>query len=248
MVLLPAPVTPSSPTVSPSPMLNETSSTARNAPKSLIRCSRRSNIVQYRCDDLLGRLDAAGLIGYFFCVNKLKAKCPMLVLCNGMPRSASTWSFNVAVELLRRVTDQPVHGGYDENTARFLKSSPRSVAHLVLKSHLIDPVAQSLAQVGAANVIYTWRDVADAVVSFMRMFEVDFGRAYAVMAESLDLYQRYRTDGRTLILSYEEVTADHLRSVRKVAEFLRLPASDSIISAVDQLTALEHVRRKVQEV
>jgi hypothetical protein len=172
----------------------------------------------------------------------------MLVLCNGMPRSASTWSFNVAVELLRRATDQPVHGGYDENVARFLKSAPRTVAHLVLKSHLTDPVAQTLARVGAASVIYTWRDVADAVVSFMRMFEVDFGRAYAVMAESLDLYQHYRRDGRTLILSYEEITADHLKSVRKVAEFLRLEPSESVIAAVDQLTALEHVRRKVQEV
>jgi hypothetical protein len=172
----------------------------------------------------------------------------MLVLCNGMPRSASTWSFNVAIELLRRAAVGPVHGGYDENAARFLKSAPQTASHLVLKSHLIDPVALTLAQVGAACVIYTWRDVADAVVSFMRMFEVDFDRAYAVMAESLDLYRRHRRSGSALILSYREITANHLDSVRRVADFLRLEANAAVIAEVDQLTALENVRRKVQEV
>ncbi len=172
----------------------------------------------------------------------------MLVLCNGMPRSASTWSFNVAVELLRRAAAGTVHGGYDENTTRFLKSAPPMASHLVLKSHLKDPVALSLAQVGAARVIYTWRDLADAVVSFMRMFEADFDRAYAVMAESLDLYQRYRRNGDALIVSYQEITTDHLRSVRRIADFLRLEASDKDIAEVDRLTALENVRRKVQEV
>ena len=30
----------------------------------------------------------------------------MLVLCNGMPRSASTWSYNVAMALLRRTAQE----------------------------------------------------------------------------------------------------------------------------------------------
>lgn len=172
----------------------------------------------------------------------------MLVLCNGMPRSASTWSYNVAVELLKRTARGPVHGGYDENAARFLRSAPPTASHLVLKSHRIDPVALTLAQIGAAYVIYTWRDVADAVVSFMRMFEVDFERAYAVMAESLDLYRRHRQSGTALILSYREITANHLDCVRRVADFLRLAADAAAIAEVDRLTALENVRRKVQEV
>jgi Sulfotransferase domain len=171
----------------------------------------------------------------------------MLVLCNGMPRSASTWSFNVALELLRRTGAGSVHGDYDENAARFLKSAP-PVSHLILKSHLTDPVAVTLAQVGAASVIYTWRNVADAVVSFMRMFEVEFDRAYAVIAESLDLYRRHRRSGSALILSYRDITDDHLNSVRRVADFLRLDASAAVIAEVDRLTALENVRRKVQEV
>jgi hypothetical protein len=172
----------------------------------------------------------------------------MLVLCNGMPRSASTWSFNVAIELLRRAAAAPVHGGYDENAARFLKTAPQTASHLVLKSHLIDPVALTLARVGAASIIYTWREVADAVVSFMRMFEVDFDRAYAVIAESLELYRRHRRSGNALILSYPEITADHSNSVRRVADFLRLDANAAVIAEVDRLTVLDNVRRKVQEV
>jgi len=111
----------------------------------------------------------------------------MLVFCNGMPRSASTWSYNVALGLLRRSASGEVHGGYDDNLPRFLGSLPASAAHAVVKSHSLDSAGRSLVQLGVAKVIYTWRNLADAVASFMTMFGADFDHAIAAVAWSIGI-------------------------------------------------------------
>jgi hypothetical protein len=171
----------------------------------------------------------------------------MLVLCNGMPRSASTWSYNVAIGLLRQAASGEVFGGYDENLHRFLRGLPVSASHAVLKCHTLDATGIGIAQLGGARVIYTWRDLADATASFMTMFEVEFDRAIAVMASSLDLYRRHRRNG-ALILGYGTIMADPQGSVRKVAAHLHLDAHDPGITAVVHATSFARVRDRVEEI
>src|ERR1700761_4718272 len=47
-----------------------------------------------------------------------------VVLCNGMIRSASTWSYNVALRLLRAAVGSRCYGDYSENTQAFLDAAP----------------------------------------------------------------------------------------------------------------------------
>jgi hypothetical protein len=170
----------------------------------------------------------------------------MLVLCNGMPRSASTWSYNVAMALLRCNGDK-VYGGYDENLHRFLRTMPASCAHAVVKCHSLDGAGIGLAQVRAAKVIYTWRDLADATASFMRMFGISFDRTLALMSSSLDLYQRHRHYG-ALILGYETIIRRPLDSVGAVAEHLTIKASNDQIAAIAEANSLPRMRERVKEI
>ncbi|HEX4077345.1 MAG TPA: sulfotransferase [Rhizomicrobium sp.] len=171
----------------------------------------------------------------------------MLVLCNGMPRSASTWSFNVVVKLLRACAVGEVHGGYDENVGRFLKNSPACARHLVLKYHNEDPVGSRLVQAGAARAIYTRRDPADATVSFMTMFGVDFGRAVAVIADSLRMYRTMADLGQVLALDYAAIMNDPPAAVRHIANHLELPVPSEILAEVAAATGLAATRLKVEE-
>jgi hypothetical protein len=171
----------------------------------------------------------------------------MLVLCNGMPRSASTWSYNVARELLRLAGTGEVFGGYDENLHRFLRGLPASASHAVLKCHSLDPTGIGLTQLGAAKVIYTWRDVADATASFMAMFDVDFEHTIAVMSSSLDLYRRHCHNG-ALILSYAEITGHPVASVRKVDVHLHLDLPDDAIAVIAEETSLRKMRERVDKI
>lgn len=170
----------------------------------------------------------------------------MLVLCNGIPRSASTWSYNVAMAVLRH-SAREVYGGYDENLHRFLGSLPPSCVHAVLKCHSLDTAGLGLAQLQAAKVIYTWRDLADATASFMTMFDVDFEHAIAVMSSSLDLYRNHRNNG-ALILSYQGITQKPAESVAAIASYLNVAASQELIAEIAEANSFGRMREKVKEI
>jgi hypothetical protein len=170
----------------------------------------------------------------------------MLVLCNGMPRSASTWSYNVAMALLRYTADE-VHGAYDENLHRFLRTLPASCVHAVVKCHSLDGAGIGLAQVHAAKVIYTWRNLADATASYMTMFDIDFDRTLALMSSSLDLYQCHRRNG-ALILGYEAITQRATESVAAVAANLNVAASQDQIAEIAEANSFDRMREKVKEI
>lgn len=170
----------------------------------------------------------------------------MLVLCNGMPRSASTWSYNVAMAVLRLTLDE-IHGGYDENLHRFLRTLPESCVHAVVKLHSLDGAGIGLAQLHAAKVIYTWRDLADATASYMTMFSIDFDRTLALMSSSLELYRRHRRNG-ALILGYEAIVQRAVESVAAVAAYLNVEASREQIVAITEANSFERMREKVKEI
>ncbi len=170
----------------------------------------------------------------------------MLVLCNGMPRSASTWSYNVVMALLR-TTGEEIHGGYDENLHRFLRTLPPSCLHACVKLHSLDGAGIGLAQLHAAKVVYTWRNLADAIASYMTMFGFDFEQTLSLMSSSLDLYQRHRRNG-ALILGYEAVVQRAAESVAAVAAYLGVPASAAQIAAIAEANSFDKTREKVKEI
>ena len=170
----------------------------------------------------------------------------MLVLCNGMPRSASTWSYNVAMALLR-CTAVEVCGDYDENLHRFLCGLPASCVHAVLKCHSLDAAGLGLAQLQAAKVVYTWRDLADAIASFMTMFDADFEHTIALMSNSLDLYRRHRRNG-ALILSYAAITQQPTESVAAVASYLNVAVRQEQVAEIAEANSFGRTRQRVKEI
>jgi hypothetical protein len=177
----------------------------------------------------------------------------MLLLCNGMPRSASTWSYRVAMALLRKDTPpmacrpfaefpaDGVYGGYDENLHRFLSRLPASCVHAVLKCHSLDAAGLALAQLRAAKVIYTWRDLADATASYMAMYDAGFEQTVALMSSSLDLYLRHRKNG-ALILSYEAITQRPTESVAVIASYLDVAACQERVAEIAETNSFGRMR------
>ena len=170
----------------------------------------------------------------------------MLVICNGMPRSASTWSYNVAMAIVRSTAEE-IYGGYEENLQRFLGRLPASCVHAVLKCHSLDASGLGLAQLRAAKVIYTWRELADATASFMNMFDVDFEHAYAVMSSSLDLYRCHRSNG-ALILSYDAITQQPTESVAAIASYLNVAVRSEVVAQIADENSFGRMRQKVEEI
>lgn len=170
-----------------------------------------------------------------------------LVLCNGMIRSASTWSYNVVLKIMRAAAGDDVYGDYNENVAQFLESCPPTAPYLILKCHMLDSVGRGLVERGEARVIYTCRELADAAASFMNMFQFDFPHTLSALNGALELYRLHRDSGRALILGYREITSDPLESVASIARHLGVTAPASVLERITEETSVERARDRVEQ-
>jgi len=82
----------------------------------------------------------------------------MVILCDGMVRSGSTWSFNVVRNLLTSDPTRKVHGIYSESPAVLAAGIHPRPSHLVIKSHVLSPLAHDLCCSNRVQAIYTWRN------------------------------------------------------------------------------------------
>ena len=171
----------------------------------------------------------------------------MLVICNGMPRSASTWSFNVVKELLKDLGRQGF-AGYDENLHRFCSSAPAEARDLIVKCHSLDPMGLALARSGAAKLIFTVRDPVDATASFMEMFEPDFERALTIVKIGLDLLAQHRRHGNWVCVDYADIVTNGATAVQSIATYLGLAITADRIAEIADHLSLGKMRERLKDI
>ena len=125
----------------------------------------------------------------------------MIVLIAGMPRSGSTFSFNVARDVLgARGTV------YQEATADIAGAINRSkgARYVLLKSHALDAPSMGMARTGAIPIIITIRRVEDAIASWITTFETHpEDMAIETMRNWLRMYRALRS--RALTVHYNQI-------------------------------------------
>jgi hypothetical protein len=173
----------------------------------------------------------------------------MIVLCNGMPRSGSTWSFHVCEKLLRaadpraRVCTRFTHAPGD-----CIDTLVRHCDHLIVKSHSLDCQSMAMCCAGAAKVIYTHRDPYDAVASLMQMFGYTFEQAAAAIGRSLRLYQFHRSHGRAMIVPYRELREKPRATIRAISRYLETAVSTEKIGRVDAETSFAAMKAVADQI
>lgn len=125
----------------------------------------------------------------------------MIVILAGMPRSGSTFAFNIVREALR--TRGTV---YHESSNDLLGAIDRSngADHVLLKTHELDGPSTELAKAGGARIIITVRRVEDALASWLTAFgETGEAAAIDLMRNWLGMYCNLRA--HALIVKYDEI-------------------------------------------
>jgi sulfotransferase family protein len=173
----------------------------------------------------------------------------MVVLCDGMVRSGSTWSFNVALELLRSYNPQQrTFGFYTEKSAVLLAAvRPRS-SHLVIKSHVLDPSAYELCCTGAIKALYTWRHPHDAIISSLRMFGYSVDHWISVVRNALRLWSFHRATGSACIISYESIRRTPVAAIHDIATYLEIQIEPAQESQIAEKLSLERLRDFSQQI
>ncbi len=140
------------------------------------------------------------------------ARRSTIILSAGMPRSGSTWLFNAARLLLQ------AHGDTSSGWIGDWASLPRKPVMLI-KVHDYDPFLARHARV----ILYSYRDIRDALASSKRMFHTE--PTLALARHWLDCDRRWREQA-TFTLRYESMMVDPSRSIAALARTLHLPGVD----------------------
>jgi hypothetical protein len=139
----------------------------------------------------------------------------MIVFIAGMPRSGSTFSFNVVRELLaQRGTI------YQEVSLSAVPVVERSgdASHVLFKAHSTDDVTLRLIELGAVKAVCTVRRPEDAIASWMEAFGFRLDESIASMQEWLKMFERLRN--HALVVRYEQIDRHPWRAALRIARYV----------------------------
>jgi Sulfotransferase domain len=171
-----------------------------------------------------------------------------LILCTGMPRSGSTWSFNACMSLLESThPDASIVGFYSADIRAVL--AERSADYLVIKCHNVDEAGHGAIRRGECRTIYTYRDPCEAVASLMVVFaHVSFDEALASIKASLEFMTFQRLYGDALFLSYTELNETPQQAIRKIADHLGLAGDEAAITEADHRSSRQEATAVAEKV
>jgi hypothetical protein len=173
----------------------------------------------------------------------------MVVLCDGMFRSGSTWSYNVALQLVRSCCPhRKAYGLYSENPAVVLAAARPRISHLIIKSHILDPSAYELCRAGSIKAIYTWRHPYDAIVSAVGMFGYSVDYWIDRLQSTLRIWSFHRSTGSAYVISYDSIVSTPAASVSSIADYLGLNIQPEQASHIAEAMSAEQVKTFSQQI
>jgi hypothetical protein len=167
----------------------------------------------------------------------------MIVLCDGMPRSGSTWAFNVCLHLVRlRWPGANVYCGYRRWVGAYLNEIGPDHQHAILKTHRLDAEGMALSLTGGVRSIHTYRDPYDAVFSFVQMFNATFETALEALRRALATRMFHRAYDNALMIPYHRVRRAPKRTIREIGDYLGVELGPVEVSLIHGETAFQKVK------
>ncbi|MDQ7978074.1 sulfotransferase domain-containing protein [Paraburkholderia sp. SARCC-3016] len=138
----------------------------------------------------------------------------MLLSICGMPRSGSTFSFNIARELLAS------RGSiYSEPTEEIERVVAQSHADsIIIKNHNVHESGIELLKTGAMKGICTVRDPLDAIESLMDIFGFDIQQSIHAFQLWVDSFNAFHD--HVLVIPYKTINASPMKVILRIARYL----------------------------
>jgi hypothetical protein len=168
------------------------------------------------------------------------------IYCAGMLRSASTWQYNVAADLLEGC-GVAERGGFVTGD-RALEERIATGRSLVVKLHRPCDLALEDARRGA-KVLYIHRDLRDVAASAMRVrrFTLEEMLGTGVLDNARRFREIWTALPAVLVQRYEDVLADPAAGVAEIAAFLGLGVPRERIEAVTRANGIDAMRARADE-
>jgi hypothetical protein len=167
-----------------------------------------------------------------------------------MARSGSMWTFNVVRHLLRKASFAVLPENVPKSDQTMIELAKQGLADpdpqkkWVLKVH-----TQIKPDIPRSVVITTYRDVRDALVSWMRFMRSDFDTALEAalaMTHLCDYYASFSED-QSLKIDFSDIKLKPVDVVRRIAGFLSLDIADKDIAAIVDGLSKERVKKIIDD-
>jgi hypothetical protein len=145
------------------------------------------------------------------------------IFCSGMPRSASTWSYNVA-RLLTMKRQNSVWANFADTPETLDKqlgeAEKQHETVAVFKFHKASERVMQLLQAGIAVNVFTYRHPLAAIASWREIFGLPLDIAVRVTTDALRDMDRYRRLPGTLFVAMRDVVQSGYAATERVASHL----------------------------
>ena len=159
------------------------------------------------------------------------------VFIGGMPRSGSTFTFNVVRELL--AASGPV---VYEAAVNFNPKLLKSDAHYINKAHHLEQDSLDLVRAGGLKCVMTIRNPRDAVASWMHTFGFSLRQSITVQKQWFELFRNLHDV--CLTLPFGMIEHSPHTAIREIAAYLEVDASDAEFSRIQQALDKNLLREK----
>lgn len=170
-----------------------------------------------------------------------------VVLCAGVQGSASTWVFNVTIEIFRKAYPLGRTIPFFTNAAAELAAAGIGADYLVIKTHR--PVLAMLEQerFGTIAVIASTRDPRDGVASLMSRFGMDFNKALHRVTLSANAMVPILAMPGILHLRYEDGFCFDFGTIEVIARHLGVHLGEEDRRAIFASFTAEQVRARIAD-
>jgi hypothetical protein len=161
----------------------------------------------------------------------------MIVLVAGIPRSGSTFTFNVVRELLQKrgavlqKSSENIEDVYSEYDGQ---------DHILLKAHSAANVTFNLIRSGGIKVVCTVRRPEDAIASWMQTFDYGLEESIGHMKWWIGSFERIRP--YALVVPYEQIDRRPLLAISRIAKHLCDDASLAEMRQIARLYSKDRVK------
>lgn len=169
----------------------------------------------------------------------------MLIFCLGLPRSGSTWLFNVVRGLLSESYDD-FTAFFAETGEQFTERCPPSARNLLIKAHSVDDLLARTLDLAGVVPIITWRDPRDVVASMNEIGLGDPGSlARTVSGIGATIVGYRNTHPQALVLNYEDQFTEEAETIRRIAKRLGLSPSPARVKELYKTLSHAGLRDKI---
>jgi hypothetical protein len=174
-----------------------------------------------------------------------------IVFCAGMPRSGSTWQYQVVSHLIEQYR-AGLRGGFLESVEDFERIEEQTTGRtpwLTLKTHVGFPPYADALRDGRALAVYSYRDIRDVAFSLMHKMRLSFDEIVRTfqLTQCLSDHAFWTKQTGVLCQRYETIVSDPARCVSEIADFLGLPVTDEEAQRLAATYSLDANRLRMQK-